>query len=307
MQDRPASLVPVGNLVPERRMNKNGVMVTKHVRPGAPMRSAASAPPPPTSPDALPSGLREALKGRGGRTLTVAAGMEPGLRSRFEAMLGRRSAFVSIVGSAYRFDDFVGDLVSVKDPQLRAAAIGIVAAVDDDALEWTVDLDVCHGLTRVPELAEHIDDLTAAPKPVVLGAQNLAEYVHWLRQSANTGNVILARGAPRIADRELEKLIYKAEGGIMSALSDWAFTDARALAGPEATKFFWRYPEQRRELGVLLDLYVGGDLDRERLIIEHWDRRDEITEMLNGDVESTEAIRKVLDGEVPGALASGAL
>jgi hypothetical protein len=302
----------MSNLIPELRADKNGKLVTKHVRATAKGSDAKIIPSPALSKKPSKAATEKRVKSildnigdfKGSR-----ARIETRLREMDPEILGRIETLAQGTEETKLWEDthswLVHDIIIEPSDENRLLCLNAVDAFDDDYQEWA-DIRSLLSLRSIPEFAPYAEDFREAPADVMDAARRLGEYRTELQ-----GLVRLAsdtRKDNRLKSRELEATIIN-EPEKASELLDWLASNAdksmHQLDSELAMRVINR-PEDRADIAEMLGSGVTATKIIS-LVLDRPESRDQIFELFNGGIRQIPAILEVIDGNVKSSLASGIL
>lgn len=303
----------MSNLVPELRVNKNGVAVIKHVRPIAKGSSAGKAMPSPSLKPTLDSAVKEnkirsilsGIKVHNGaaraRMEERLWGMNPEQFDRIET-LSQGNDEVDSWEASHRW--LVKQIIDDPSEENRELYLNALDAFDDDYQEWA-DVRTLRSLRKIPEFIPYAEDFRKAPVNVLEGALRLGNYRNELTGFSNL--YYNTDTNTRLRSRRLEALIIN-EPERAQLLLDWTTKhldkDLTAIDSDLALRVIDN-PHERSGIAAMLVAKV--DTKVIGLVLDRVDRVEEIINLYDNGVTRVDAIKDVLDGNVEPAFASGIL
>lgn len=302
------------NLIPERRADKNGKVVIRHVRSAATKRALEAIPSPSVASTVSREKRIDRILGGGlavhsgiarTRLKEKLEGMEDSEFRRIESLIDNSDLYE---GHLTTYQRFVKDVLDDNLPENRALYLNAIEALGiDDGLEDWADVRAMRMFRKIPEFSAYAEDLTQAPPEVMEKIKNLGRYRHEFGGGtflyANTGTRF------RLHSRELESIIIN-EPERAEKLIDWAgehyARDTGRYLDSKMALMVINRPADRDGIAALIrDGITNSDIIE--LILNNPESRQEIVEYYDNGVTRAEAIRSIIKGEVKTTLASGVL
>lgn len=302
----------MSNLIPEVRVNKNGVPVKKYVRADRSASKAGSLPSPSATVPSKDMRINTLLT----ENLSVFPSakwndLDGKLRRMDSAEFDRIEAFSKGTEETEHwkrtFGHFVEDIIHEPSPENRAMYLNAVEALGDDFQDWA-DVRLLPMLRTVPEFAPYADDMREAPPEVIQQMEAVGRFIEEA-PIMNPHLLINTKNRKKIKDRKLEQAVIRNPEGA-EELMRWGYEQRTHSAmdriDSKTAVLVIERPEDRPVIGELMEKGINeGDLVE--FVLDNPDMKDRVTELRSKGIDRPEAIFAVLKGEVQGSLASGVL
>lgn len=302
----------MSNLIPELRVDKNGKLVTKHVRATAKGSEAKSIPSPALDKNPSKAVTEKrvksvlsnigSFKGSVARIETRLREMDPEILGRIET-LSQGTEETKLWEGTHSW--LVHDIIIEPSDENRLLCLNAVEAFDDDYQDWA-DIRSLLSLRAIPEFAPYAEDFREAPDEVLAAAHRLGDYRNQLQglvkiyADTKTNN--------RMKSRELEAVIIN-EPEKASELLDWVASNSEKDMTPLDSELAMRVINRPEDRGVIAEMLGRGTTNTKLmgLVLDRPESRDQIFELYDGGIKQIPAIVEVIDGNVKSSLASGIL
>jgi hypothetical protein len=302
----------MSNLIPEVRVNKNGVPVKKYVRAAATPSRASQLPSPSTGILSKDTRVNNILT----ENLSVFPSakrneLDDKLRRMDASEFDRIEAFSDGTEETEQwqrtFNHFVEDIIREPSSENRAMYLNAVEALGDDFQDWA-DVRLLPMLRTVPEFAPYADDMREAPAEVIGQMEAVGRFLAEA-PVMNPHLIVNTDKRKRIKDRELEQAVIRNPEGA-EELMRWGYGQRTHSAmdriDSKTAVLVIERPKDRPAIGELMEKGINeGELIK--LVLDNPDIKDRVVELRSSGVDRPEAILAVLNGEVKSTLASGVL
>lgn len=294
-------------------MDKNGRLVTKHVRAGSKARPDMKLPVPSLGSDRYAkaadiltkAGLHKGAQRR--RAEERLMNMGPKSFALLEELVEAKK----YEGGEKSYQFFIEDLLT-KAPESKLDSYLRNSLAFKEDVEYMLDMKMQRAMHEIPEFAPYADDLGAHPD-VLARARNLVCFIDDLNLNAPHKAVKETPSVIRLENRELEKVLIEDRSKADEFIA-WASDNGESSSvlvdscDGDMMLMVVNNPDIREEMA---DLIIHGGLTDSKLIrlmlVERPEDKERIKGYLSEGVDRVEVLTALLDQEVQSSLSSGVL